>query len=138
LRSPSACLGLPRRYHLAARLLRSRKLKLARATAARRPGPLPDPLVPGDWDITDSDCVLEIGIRDGEVIVACWNVEDGEELVVTETRWDREVLEFRTLCRSTGWRLRNRLARFEPSSLMLFRSGSSREPALVRRLHVDE
>jgi hypothetical protein len=146
LRRSSAAFAVRQLRRIAATDQRAaRALSTMRAREALRKGgktgrfQCPDRQMEGDWDIRDSDCVVELSFPDAALAppeILYWDVDDGEELVVSGQRWDEAVLEFSTLCVSTGWRLKNRLVLLQPSLMMLFRRGASSVPTLVRRLRV--
>lgn len=116
----------------ARRLLKSAKL----ARFQRSSQPWAEPVAPqdqdlgGTWKLRDSDAWLEIEI--GRMTrVRCWDPD--EDLVVSDVRWDGGELHFVSLCRSTQWRVTNRLLKINKDALLLLRAGAAEEPTTVHR-----
>jgi hypothetical protein len=62
---------------------------------------------PAPWD--SDDCLAEyvILVEHGAPIVSARDLNDGEAFVISEARWDGEVLSFRSFMPSTGREGRN-------------------------------
>lgn len=65
----------------------------------------------GTWETCDEDSriVLEISETKRGFKVRAFDKNDGEEFVVSGTRWDGKALIFQTYVRSCNWRTGNRL-----------------------------
>ncbi len=54
------------------------------------------------WDSEDYRADYEITVEGNKPRVSARDLSDGEEFVISEVRWDGEVLSFRSLMPSTG------------------------------------